>query len=196
MKKILLVAMAILALSFVLFAEKAEKPAMDKQGMGNMCPDCQNKGMMMDKGEMGPGMMDMKDMMKELNLTKEQKVKFDAMKDENMKFMNSKKAELENLQIDKRNAMQAENYNQAKQINKSITDLQLTIENAMVDHRAAMMKELTPEQKAKLQEMRPMGMGMGQGMKGCKGMKDKGMHDKGMKGKCEGMDKPCTGFCK
>ena len=197
MKKILLISLVLLALSFVLFAEKADKPMMDKN-----CPMNNEMGAMQ-----GPGQGGMQDMMKELNLTKEQKVKFDAMKDEHMKFMNSKQAEMENLQIDKQNAMQAQQYDKAKLINKNISDLELVITNAMVDHKAEMLKELTPEQKAKFQEMMPMGMrghGQGMGMKGdCKGMgKDcKDMKDgKGMgKGKGQCMDDkkgPCTGDCK
>ena len=180
MKKTLIILMVIMALSLALFAQKADKAAKpDNPPMENKCPDCMNK-------DMDHGMMGMQDMMKDLNLTKEQKTKLDALRDEHMKFMNSKQAEMENLQIDKRNAMQAENYTLAKQINKNITDLQLVMDNAMVDHKAAVLKELTPEQKAKMQEMKPMG----KGMEKHKGMdKDKGPRMNDKKG-------PCMGNCK
>lgn len=187
MKKVLLLSLALMVISLVLFAEK---PAMDKN-----CPMNKEKAEMNGPGPDGMGMH--KEMMKELNLTKEQQKKFDTMKDDHMKFMNSKQAEMENLQIDKQNAMQAEQYDKAKSINKNITDLHLVLANAMVDHKADMLKELTPEQKAKFMEMKPMGKpGMGMGMKGCKGMKDgKG---KGMgKGQCMDNHKgSCTGDCK
>jgi Spy/CpxP family protein refolding chaperone len=170
MKKTLILALAILALSLALFAQPMEKSAMKES-----CPDCK-QNMNMEQPQGAP----MQDMMKQLDLTKEQQKKLDVLRDEQEKFMNTKKAELENLQIDKQNAMQAEDYTKAKQINKSISDLQLVIDNAMVDHRAAMLKELTPEQKEKMKQMMPMGKGkMGPNM-----MKDKPM----MKGKHKGME--------
>jgi Spy/CpxP family protein refolding chaperone len=166
MKKILMITLAILALSLTLFAQPMEKSAMK-----DPCPDCK-QSMNMEQPQGAP----MQDMMKQLDLTKEQQKKLDVLRDEHEKFINTKQAELENLQIDKQNAMQAEDYIKAKQINKSISDLQLVIENARVDHRAAMLKELTPEQKEKMKEMMPMG-------KGPMMMKDKQM----MKGKHKGM---------
>jgi Spy/CpxP family protein refolding chaperone len=179
MKKTILILMVIMALSIALFAQKADKAGKpDNPPMKENCQSCMNKDM--DHGKMG-----MQDMMKDLNLTKEQQTKLDALRDEHMKFMNSKQAELENLQIDKQNAMKAENYTLAKQINKNINDIQLVIDNAMVDHRAAVLKELTPEQKAKMMEMKPMGMG--KGMEKCNGMdKDKGPRMHGDKGACKG----------
>lgn len=184
MKKILLVTMIILALSFVLFAQKADKAGMEKHGMQMGKGDCPS-------GDCGPGKMEMrKEMMDELNLTKEQQKKLDGMRDDHMKYMNTKQAEMENLHIDKQNAIQAEQYDKVKQINKNISDLELVIANAMVDHRAAIMKELTPEQKAKMQEMMPSNPGVGKGMKNHKGM------GKG-KGHCMDDNKgPCTGDCK
>jgi len=186
MKKILLISLVLLAFSFVLFAQKAEKA-----GMGKGCPMGQQQDM--KNGPCGPGMGMMKDMMKELELTKEQQKKIETLRDDHMKVMNVKKAEMENLQIDKQKAMKAEQYDKAKGINKSIADLQVVIENAMVDHKAAMMKELTAEQKAKLMEMKQMGMkgkGKGKGMRHEKGM---GMKD----GQCKDCTAgSCTGTCK
>jgi Spy/CpxP family protein refolding chaperone len=181
MKKILLISFALLMLSFMLFAEKAEKPMMNKS-----CPDCQGGNMTMAPGHDGMGMeADHEMMMKDLNLTKEQKKTLADMKAEHMKFMNTKQAEMKNLMIDKRDAMMNEQYDKAKLINKNITDLQLVIANTMVDNKSDMMKVLTAEQKAQMMEKMksmPMGkQGMGKGMKGMKCMKDGKCKDKGMK---------------
>jgi Spy/CpxP family protein refolding chaperone len=181
MKKSILIIMVILALSFVLFAQKMDKKPMDD------CQNCKQGEMMKGDGPQGMDPMDNPgEMMKGLGLTPEQQKKIDALRDEHKKFMNTKKAELQNLHIDKQNAMQAEDYTKAKQVNKSINDMQLIIENSMVDFRAAMAKELTPEQREKLRKMMPMGPQGKQMMMNHKMMKD----GKG------GMDKPCTGDCK
>ena len=173
MKKIVVITMAFMALSFMLFAQQAERQMKNKP-----CPDCKEQDMKMMKG------MDMQqDIMKDLKLTKEQKQKIEMLRDENKKFMNTKKAVLENLRIDKRNAMKAENYTKVKQLNKSISDAELEIANKMTDHHQSIVKELTAEQKEKMQEMRQMHMGMmGKGM----------MQNKKM---MKGMEKPCMGNC-
>lgn len=168
MQKILFISLAMLICSMVLFAQ----PAMNnKMGMNNE--------MMMKNKDMDKGQMMMKDWKKDLNLTEAQERKIEALKDEQQKFMNTKQAELKNLRIDRQNAMMNEDYTKAKQVNKSITDLQLSMQNAMVDHMAAVMKELTPEQKTKLKEMHKKGMGMGMGMMG-NGMMGNGMMGNGM----------------
>lgn len=171
MKKVILITLAVLALSFALFAQQAEKP-----GMGN-------HKMMMNKDATGHDMMGMhQDWTKGLNLTDAQKKKFEIMKTDHKKFMNLKQAEMKNLHIDKQKAMRAEDYAKVKQLNKSIVDLELLMENARVDHKSAMMKELTAEQKAKIKDIMPMHKGMNPGMG--KGMK---------KGDCIG---DCKGDCK
>jgi Spy/CpxP family protein refolding chaperone len=163
MKKLLLITLAVLTLSFMLYAQKADKPPMGKE-----CDNCDKQEMMKKGGGeadmMGPG----KEMWKELNLTEEQQQKLGNLKQEQMKFMNTKQAELKNLNIDKDNSMRDGQYDKVKMINKNIADLELAIENAKVDHHMAMMKELTKEQQEKLKEMRlmkggPMGKPMDAG---------------------------------
>ncbi len=171
MKKVILITLAVLALSFALLAQKAEKP-----GMGD-------HKMMMNKDAKGHEMMGMhQDWWKDLNLTDAQKKKFENMKTDHKKFMNLKQAEMDNLHIDKQKAMRAEDYAKVKQLNKNIADLELVIENARVDHKADMMKELTAEQKAKIKDMPTMHKGMKPGM-------GNGMN----KGDCDGN---CKGNCK
>jgi Spy/CpxP family protein refolding chaperone len=167
MKKLLLLTLVMLLLSFMLFAQKAEKP------MGKDCLDC-NQQPMMKPGEVPQNDMMGMDMMKELNLTKEQQQKFEGMRLEHKKYMNTKQAEMENLRMDKQNAMRDGDYNKAKMLNKNIADLDLAIENAKVDHHMAMMKELTKEQQEKMKEMRAMKGGPM--MKSMEPGQDKGMH--------------------
>lgn len=167
MKKLLILTLVMLVLSFMLFAQRAEKP------MGKDCNDCGNKEMMKQKDGPQHEMMGM-DKMKELNLTKEQKQKFEDMRLEHKKYMNTKEAELQNLKMDKHNAMRDGDYSKVKMINKNIADLDLAIENTRVDHHMAMMKELTKEQQEKFKELRsmkggPMKKNMEPGL-------DKGMH--------------------
>jgi Spy/CpxP family protein refolding chaperone len=152
MKKLILIAMALLTIGMMLYAQQGNMPMMGKDKM-----DKGNHQMMMKGDDDGPDMMYNRiENMKELNLTKEQKQKLADLRTDQMKFMNTKRAELKNLQIDKQNAMKDENYAKVKQLNKSITDLQLVIENTRVDHHMAIMKELTKEQQDMLKDMRPM----------------------------------------
>jgi Spy/CpxP family protein refolding chaperone len=174
MKKVILIGLAIVALSALLFAQH-----MDKRPMMNM-----GKGNQMQEMKPGLGMGMNWDNLDELNLTKEQKAKIQALHDENKKFMNTKQAELKNLRIDKQNAMQAENYAKVKQLNKNISDMELVIANKQVDHQQDIMKELTAEQKAKLEEFRLQRAKMGKGMQDHKMMNNK-------MGKMGNRDKPC-----
>lgn len=200
MNKILIALVTLVALSTILLAapkdaKMKDMPCNDNDQAMMNCP--------MGGGDNGPGMkMDMmKGIIDELNLTKDQSKKLEALKTEHKKTMNTKQAELDNLMIDKHNVMKADKFdvNQIKAINKTIADAQLAIDNMMVDHHAAVLKELTPEQQAKLKELMPMGMGMGKGMgKGMHPGMGKGMHPgmgKGM-GMHNGGDKNCTGDCK
>lgn len=161
MRKIILITMLMLTLSFMLLAQNMRQHQM-KDDCEN-CGDCKEQPMMKGKGvdnpQPGRQMMNWdKGMMKELNLTETQIKKLENLKAEHAKQMNTNKARMQNLQIDKEKAMKAEEYTKVKQINKTIADLELEISNLQVDHHQAMMKELTAEQKAKFEEMRKMGM--------------------------------------
>jgi Spy/CpxP family protein refolding chaperone len=178
MKKTLLITLAVLTFSLFLFAQQGTKAMQTHQGKPMQMEMKQAQGMDMPQ-----------DMMKELKLTEEQQKKIDQLRDEQKKYINLKQAALDNLRIDKQNAMQAEDYAKVKQINKSISDAELELANKQVDHHQAMLKELTAEQRAKMKELMPMrnkGMGM---MKGEKNM----MKDCPEGQSCEGMDKGCMG---
>ncbi len=154
MRKIIILTLAIMTLSLMLFAQRTERPAMGKQDGDHQ--------MMMKKSGQGPMGMEM---LKELNLTEAQKAKLENLFREQAKWVNTKQAELENLKIDKNTAMKNQEFDKVKRLNKNISDLELTMDNARVDHHQAMLKELTKEQQEKLAEMRPMkGMQTGKGM--------------------------------
>jgi len=183
MKKVILVSMAVLALSFTLMAQKAEKK-MDKKP----CGDCKGQDMMMKQEHL-----------KSLELTKEQQKKIETLREEHMKIINTKKAAIENMRIDKHKAMKDENYAKVKQLNKAISDARLEIANHMTDHKQAVMKELTPEQKEKMKNMHMKNEKMMRKDKPCgdKMMgKDKPCGDKMMKDDQMGREKPCMSDCK
>lgn len=169
MKKTILVTVIIMALSLVLFAQ--QKP------MKQMKDDCVDCGQMQMKGPMHNYL----DKMSELKLTPEQKKKIDDLRDEHKKYLNLKEATLQNLRIDKQNAMQAEDYAKVKTLNKNISDLELEIANKQVEHHQAMMKELTTEQKEQMKQFMGKGMGMGKDKPCMDDSKPMMQHHKGMK---------------
>lgn len=133
------------------------------------------------------------DMMHMLNLDKTQQDKLSKLRDDFQKLTNTKSAEIENLEIDLKSAMDKEDYTKAKNIIKQISDKKLEMAYARLDHVQAMMKELNAEQKEIAKKMfgqmhgRKHGMMQGPGhgmMQGCgHGMMQPGI---GM-GDCHGM---------
>lgn len=166
MKKITWITLGILLLSSMLIA----KPRMQKND------DCDGSHARVEaKADHKMGMM----MCDELKLTPEQQKKFETMHTAFKKMQNTLQSEMENLQIDMRTAMKAENFKAAKEINKQIAAKKTQLSDAHIDHMESMMKELSAEQKEKAKDMFPRMM-MGQG-------RNRGMHDgngrmgKGMK---------------
>ncbi len=121
--------------------------------------------------------MSLKDKM---NFTDKQSAKMEELKLNLQKQMNTMQAQIDNLKLDKQNAMKAENFSQAKKLNGQIFDLHKEMSNARIDNMQAMLKELTEDQKAILKEHCEMGRGMGGGgmMMWGNGMRNnrKGMH--------------------
>ncbi|MFO7659425.1 MAG: hypothetical protein R6V77_00765 [Candidatus Cloacimonadaceae bacterium] len=171
MRKIIVITMVMLMLGFVLYAQNMRQNQMKDDC--DDCGDCKEQPMMKSKGVNNPqsGHRNMnwdKNMMKELNLNEAQIKKLETLRADHAKQLNTNKARLQNLQIDKNKAMKAEEFAKVKQFNKNIADLELEMSNLKVDHHQALMKELTAEQKAKFEEMRRVGM---------KGMQDGKMHN-------------------
>ena len=186
MKKSLILVIVLTAFTFMLLAQQAEKPDMK-----GMCPDCQKQGMQMDKQMCKDGGMtadkhmckegmqpqNMQGMMEQMKLTPQQKKQLEALKITHEKYMNTKMADMQNLKLDHMNAMQAEDFVTAKKVNASISELQLSIDNANVDHMTELLKIFTPEQKEMFKAMHKQGMPMMQ-MKHDKKCKGKGMWKK------------------
>jgi len=104
------------------------------------------------KGGMQKEMM-MGRMMEALELSDAQKNKIEALNFEHKKQMIEVKAELETLQLDKREAMKDNDFAAAKKLNSKIFDTKEEIANARLDLKEKIMKELTPEQQEKAKEL-------------------------------------------
>ena len=181
MKKLMIITFGILLLASMLSAQ----PRVEAKDDNNMKPGMgmhRMQGNQMLCEEMQGGEMHQM-MCEKLDLTKEQQKKFETLATAHKKQMNTFKAEVENLQIDLKAALKTQNFKQAKDLNKQISDKKLMMANARIDHMEAMFKELTPEQKDKAADMfMMMGAGHGKGMKGRgpgRGM-GMGMHQGGM----------------
>ncbi len=167
MRKIIIMILGIMLISSMLLAKtKADK--RDKQHSMKNKPEA-----MADSEMHGKNMID------ELKLTPEQKKKFENLRAEHQKLMNSIQADTRNLNIDLQTAIKADNFKRAKELNKQIAAKQNQMMDARIDHLEAMLKELTAEQKEKAKEIFPrmmmdnnmmQGRNREKGMKGGKGM--------------------------
>ncbi len=175
MNKLIIISLALILASGLLMAQKFEGKHCDEPGMGKQM----NPAMPMLKNQ---GMMECMD---ELKLTDAQKKKFDELRTAFQKTENSLAAEIENLKIDMHTAIKAENFKQAKELNKQISAKETALQDARLDFMAARMKELSPEQKAIMKKnMKPMLM-QGKDMKqDCKGQGMMQMHGMGNCGDC------------
>lgn len=193
MKKIMILTLSIVMLIGVLAAEQTEQKNMTRPE-DNAMP-----GHRMMQGEdcmgmpgMGQGMM-----MDALKLSKEQKDKIERLRASHQKQMNTLEAEIENLEIDLRAAIDKDNFKSAKELHKTIFSKKLQIADARLDHMEAVLKELNADQKDAARMMFRMhkmqGPGMGKGMGNGMGMHKMGM-GKGNCGDCQGMDKKHPGM--
>ncbi len=143
----------------------------------------------MMKDGMGPhqGMQDM------LKLTDDQKKQVQTIMTSHKKDMNTMKADLDNLQIDKQNLLSQQKFDEAKNIVDQINAKQAQMEKSGIDCHKQMWNILTDDQK-KIAKENKMGPGMGMmdgdrpgpgGKMGPKGMKGHKMGQKGMEG-CDG----------
>jgi len=213
MNKIITLAITLLMLAGMLFAQPVDKvnPNVKTAPVAGMNENLIARPMPMDQPM---------DMMQMLDLDKTQQDKLSKLRDDFMKLMNTKRAELENLKIDLQNAIEKEDYAKAKNVTKQISDKKLEIAYARIDHMQAMMKELNAEQKEIAKKMFGRMHGRGHGMmQGCeqgmmhsrgKGMMrpgcgmgpcqghmngggGMGMHQGDCEGDCEGMNAPMPG---
>ncbi len=160
MKKLLILSIALILASGILIAQKADGEHCGQHMMQKPMLN-QVKAMKMD------AKMECWD---EMKLTDAQKKKFDELRTAFQKTENSLDAEIENLRIDMHTAIKAENFKQAKELNKQISAKQTALQDARLDFMAARMKELSAEQKEIMKKNLPQMM----------------MHRKGMMNNCQG----------
>jgi Spy/CpxP family protein refolding chaperone len=140
----------LLAMSFLIVMAFA---VMDKDN--NACAP-----MKMDQKKMGNGMDQHKNMMEMLKLTVDQKAQMKTIMVGHEKEMNTTKADLENLQIDKRNLLSQQKFDDAKKVVDQINAKQAQMERSGIDTHKQMWNMLTDEQK-KIAKENKMSMGMG-----------------------------------
>lgn len=93
-------------------------------------------------------------MMEELDLTEDQQNQLQELRTEHQKEMIRLRSEIETLKIDKRNAMQNNNYSAAKKVVKQISAVQEELKLERINQKEAIWNLLTPEQREKLEELR------------------------------------------
>lgn len=157
MKKLLIIALALTMLIGIL---SAQKPMVNPNA--NPGPRTDSNPNLKDRPMPEMPMMGM---MERLNLSEAQKTKLEDQRTAHMKMMNTAQAEIENIKIDLQTAIKSENFKRAKELNKQLYAKKLSLADARIDHIAAMIKELTAEQKAMIKDHLPM-MGMHKGMRG------------------------------
>ncbi len=192
MNKLILFPLAVLLLAGMLFAEG----------------DMNHKLMLNPNAKVGPGPNDNPnlkprlsddcagmDMMQDLKLTDAQKKKLDQLRFDHQKAMNSLEAEIENLQMDIRQALKNDDFTVAKRYTQQLFDKKLAHATARLNHMEQVMQELEAEQKEifrtmhMLQGENPMGMQHGKpglmNKKGAPGHQMQPLPGKGMEG-CPG----------
>jgi len=100
-----------------------------------------------DSGNKGFGMR--MEMIEELELTDKQIEKLGTIKTAHLKQNIQLKADLEILQIDKREAMKTKNFTAAKKVNAEISKLRLQMNISQIDQQESIWNELTDKQKEK-----------------------------------------------
>lgn len=201
MKKISIITLALMLLTGMMFAQGTTPKHKNMQVPPNASQNPNLKDRLVPDDAPMP-------MLEMLNLSKDQLAKFQDLRLNHQKKMNTLQAEVENLRLDIQKALRAEKYADAKKLNDTLFNKMKEMANARIDHMQAMLKELTAEQKEMAREhfmMMGMGgpgkghmmgagkghmMGRGKGM-GCMGQGQ--MHMQRQQGDCHGqgqMQKP------
>lgn len=89
------------------------------------------------------------EMLEELDLSDAQLEKMGSIKTSHRKQQIRLKADLEILQIDKKEALKKKQFADAKKVNAEISKLKLQMSNAKIDQQAAIWDELTEKQQEK-----------------------------------------------
>jgi len=182
MKKILIITLVLMMATTLLLARKHKNNDDNYKSKMIMHGNCED-------------MMSQPKMMDELKLSPEQKQKINNLRTEHRKSINTIKAEQQNLKLDLKTALAADNFNKAKEINKALVGKRTQLVDLKIDYVEALMKELNADQKKIAKEYMPrMMQGEMQPRKGQHGnMKNqKGDCKDDCKGDCKGN---CKGDC-
>jgi len=103
----------------------------------------------------------MMEIWEQLKLSIEQQQKIRGLREDHQKHANIVQAEIRNLMIDLRNAIQADKFNHARSLQKQISDKRLQLADARLNLMESIIKELNAEQREVFRRSRPM-MGRGE----------------------------------
>lgn len=92
----------------------------------------------------------------DLNLTQKQIDSITEARTAYDKQRNTVSAQIKNLNVDLTEAIKKQDFKNAKKLNKQITDKELELKNARLDMLAAMIKDLSAEQKESFLARHPM----------------------------------------
>jgi len=109
-----------------------------------------------------------------INLTDDQKVKIETLRNEHQKKMIAFEAQVATLEIDKKTAVTNEKFQEARNLTTQIGKIHVDMENEKLTLHEKIMNMLNDEQKAKLKEMRENHSGMD-----CRDGKQMGKMEKG-----------------
>lgn len=147
MKKYVVITISLLLLAGLLIAQGRDYPQIPRQS-GAYGPGRNSR--LVPRPEWDGTSMDM---LEELNLSEAQSKKLLELQTSQQKAMNTINAEIENIEIDLRQALKNDDFPAAKKLNDQLHEKKRVKANYRIDHREQIMKELTPEQKDKFQPM-------------------------------------------
>ncbi len=150
MNKLVIIPLAILLLAGMLFAQNStsDKPLVNPNVKPqHNCMDNPNlKARLQDDGTGS-------DRMQGLNLSDAQKKKLEELRASHQKAMNSLRAEIENLEVDIRQAVQNGDMASARKSTQLLYDKKMNQAMSRLEHLEKVLKELNDEQKTKFRAM-------------------------------------------
>jgi len=113
--------------------------------------------------------------LEELNLSEAQKSKLQELRTSHHKQMNTLDAEIKNLELDLKQAVERDDYATAKRLNQQLHEKKASKSNAHLSHMEAVMKELDPQQREQYREAFQHTMGPRRGCMGSRMDKEPGL---------------------
>ncbi len=147
MKKYVVITISLLLLAGLLIAQGRDYPQIPRQS-GAYGPGRNSR--LVPRPEWDGTSMDM---LEELNLSEAQSKKLLELQTSQQKAMNTINAEIENLNIDLRQALRSDDFVSARRLNDQVHEKMRIKSNTRIDHREQILRELTPEQQEKFRPM-------------------------------------------